>query len=52
MECFRRGETTFNPDNYTVYSMVPYYEHFAFSASVVLEEINKYIKSDHKILTL
>jgi len=46
MEYFRSVETASVLNDYTSYSLLPYYEQFAFSGSVVLEEIKKYLNSD------
>jgi LmbE family N-acetylglucosaminyl deacetylase len=42
-ECFRRGESVFNADDYLTYSEVPEYEQFAFPASRVLNKFREYL---------
>lgn len=44
MECFRPADTNLTPDDYTVYSVTPYYEQFAFSGLLVLRKIREYLK--------
>lgn len=44
MECFRPAGTNLILDEYTAYSVAPYYEQFALSGLVVLRNIKEYLK--------
>jgi hypothetical protein len=48
IECFRKMKTTFSAEKYTNYPIRPYYEHWAYSKSIVLKTIQKYLSSNYK----